>query len=226
MASLGEVETKRCPKGHEIPSVPRILQTFSLVESDVLCVYVVGSHLWGTCSRHSDWDLVIIITASSRRVGSAAVNAHKHKLDAWILSVEEYTGFIKDHLMQALITVWLPQCFVMTQKINPTILFEYSQDKLAAAVDKMHRRDMEVARKHFLKSDWRGGLKIVNHCLRQMEVAVGIYHTHCISNYTTVSSEERELRDKGFEYGDISWEEVKSIVQDRMYAILTLLKTQ
>ncbi|XP_011409098.1 PREDICTED: uncharacterized protein LOC105316009, partial [Amphimedon queenslandica] len=179
MASSDEVEAKRCPKGHEIPSVPRILQTFSLVESDVLCVYVVGSHLWGTCSKHSDWDLVII-TSSAKRTGPAAVNVHKHKLDAWILSMDEYTGFIKDHLMQALITVWLPQCFVMKQTINPKILFEYSREKLAAAVDKMHRRDMEVARKHFIKSDCRGGLKIVRHCLRQMELALGIYQSHCI----------------------------------------------
>ena len=221
MASIDATETKRCPKDHEMPSVPRILQAFSLVESHLLNVCVAGSHLWGTCSKQSDWDLVII----TRRAGPA-VNVHKHRLDAWILSIDEYTGFIKDHLMQALVTVWLPQSFIIQQTILPKTLFEYSQDKLAAAVVKMHRRDMEVARKHFIKSDRRGGLKIVKHCLRQMELAVEIHHTQCISDYCAVGDEERELRDKGFQYGAISWEEVLSIVQDRMDTILTLLKTQ
>uniref|UniRef100_A0A1X7UF72 Uncharacterized protein n=1 Tax=Amphimedon queenslandica TaxID=400682 RepID=A0A1X7UF72_AMPQE len=53
-----------------------------------------------------------------------------------------------------------------------------------------------------------------------------IYQSHCISEYCSMTDEERELKDKGFEYGDILWEEVESIVQDRMDTILTLLKTQ
>lgn len=224
MASPEEVVIKRCPKDHECPSAPAIFQTFSLDSSEVLNAYAVGSHLWGTCSRHSDWDFVII----TRRGGSPPVNAHKSKLDAWIISLEDYACFLKDHLIQALITIWLPECFVLKESFDPKTLFKYSRESLFASVDKMHGRDLKVARKHFTKNDPQGGLKILRHCLRQLELATQIHQQHKITNYTEANDKERELRERGFEHGPspLSWDEAISIVQPHMDTILSQLRQQ
>lgn len=221
MATPEEEAVRVCPKCHDIPSLPFILKSFSLNSTDVCNVYAVGSHVWGTCTRHSDWDLVIV--TSSQHTHPQAINAHKNKLDAWILSVDEYMTNIKDHLLQALITVWLPRCFVLKERYDPRISFKYSQSSLLGSVKKMNERDLRVAKKHFTKNDPQGGSKILRHCIKQMELAIQIHHEGYIIDYTITSEEEKNLRERGFEGIKISWDEAIVLIKTRMDIILSEL---
>lgn len=215
-------EMKTCPWCYNnMPTLSFIAKSFSLSISDILNVYIVGSHVWGSCSRSSDWDLVIV----TQKEGGHAINAHKNKLDAWILSLDDYVDFIKEHLLQALITVWLPKCFVLKETYNSKSCFKYSQSSLCASIHKMHQRDLRVAEKHFTKNDPKSGIKILRHCLRQMELSVQISTDHCIVDYTIASEEEQKLRQKGYKGCQMSWNEVMAIVGARMDTIMRLLQT-
>ena len=219
MAALQQDAVKTCPRGHGIPDLLLITQSFSLGTSHILNAYIVGSHVWGTCTKHSDWDLVIIIESGPLK----AVNAHKGRLDAWIVSVEEHTANIRDHLVQALITVWLPECFVLKEESNPRTLFTYTPQSLLISVEKMQERDLRIARKHFDKGDHNRGSKVLRHCLRQMVLALQICHHGIIRDYTDVSQEEEILKWKSYERS--SWHDTLSLVRPRMEAIITELKS-
>ena len=107
---------KKCPNNHKIPSTESIVQLFNIKTSDVCNVYIVGSHLWGTCNKQSDWDAVIVVKHSDH---DKPLNVHKANVDGWILSTEQYVAAINDHLLQALITLWIPQQLVLMENFNP-----------------------------------------------------------------------------------------------------------
>jgi hypothetical protein len=146
------------------------------------------------------------------------INAHKNRIDAWIISLDDYTTYIKDHLMQALITIWLPPCFVLKEDMNPKKLFEYSSDQLAAAIDKMHQRDLRVSQKHFDKNDIKGTMKVMRHCMRQSELALQIHRHHSIIDYT-INIEDSLMQDF------MTWNEFIASIEPHIDAILGELKT-
>lgn len=172
-----------CPLGHKLPALEDVLRAFSLRESLVKNVYVFGSHLWRSCNKQSDWDLVIVQDTSDNQR-----NVHKGNMDAWIISTVDYKTFIKEHLLQALITLWIPHPFVLREKFNPRSVFKLSPVALRAAAEKTRERDVRVARKHIAKGDARGGKKIFLHCVRVM-----YYATQIKSHGTIVDYEATDL---------------------------------
>lgn len=174
--ATSKVET--CLLGHKLPALEDVLRTFALREPLVKNVYVFGSHLWRSCNKQSDWDLVIVQDASDEQR-----NAHKGNMDAWIVSTVDYKMFIKEHLLQALITLWIPYPFVLLEKFNPRSVFTLSPASLRAAAEKTRARDVRVAKKHISKGDVRGGKKILLHCVRVMCFATQIKSHGTIIDY-------------------------------------------
>ena len=113
--SMAEKLTSHCSKGHEKPALSSIIAAFDLKDSEVLNAYVVGSHLWETCRKNSDWDLVIILDKLS---APKPLNLHRSNLEAFILSLDQYSELIQTHSMQILITVWLPECCILREMVK------------------------------------------------------------------------------------------------------------
>ena len=175
---MARSKVEMCPLGHRLPALEDVLRAFALLEPLVKNVYVFGSHLCRSCNKQSDWDLVIVQETSDNQR-----NAHKGNMDAWIISVVDYKMFIKEHLLQALITLWIPDPFVLREKFNPRSVFKFSPVALRAAVEKTRERDVRVARKHISKGDARGGKKILLHCVRVMCYATQIKSHGAIVDY-------------------------------------------
>ena len=173
---------KVCPKGHHAPKMSFVVNCFSIEHSTVLCVYIVGSHLWGSCNQKSDWDLVIVTSDSK----NTSINAHKGNIDAWIVPVDEYFTFIAEHLIQALLTLWIPANLVLMKKLEfqPAKKFCYSAKSMRAAIEKLYERDTRVAGKHYSKEDFVGGRKVVKHLVRQLGLCVQIIECGSIQDYT------------------------------------------
>ncbi len=201
-----------CLKGHEPPKIPFILKSLSINEHKVLCIYVVGSHLWSCCNPKSDWDLVVITNEDK----SKAVNAHKGNIDAWIVPVEEYSIYIRDHLIQALLTIWIPEKLVLLKKetFDPVKMFTYSKVLMSAAVDKLYERDKRVAAKHFSKGDYNAGVKIVKHLLRQLGLCVQIMQFGSIHDYTC--NEDTAI------LHTLSWEEIEHVMLSKKQYIFAI----
>ena len=207
---------KRCPKGHECPEITHIMRTFSQEEQEVLNVYIVGSHMWGTCHKTSDWDLVIVMDNLS---SPKPLNLHKSNLEAFILSKEQYCSLIATHLMQVLLTLWLPSECILKENFNPRTVFRFSKDALVSSLEHSKERDLRVSEKHFNKHDTTQAKKILLHCLRYLDLGVQIKKNQCISDYTS-GNQHREVV-----YGiyDTEWAEVMQVLQpiiDRLWTEL------
>ena len=77
-----------CSRGHEKPGLNSIITAFDLEDSNILNAYIVGSHLWETCHKNSDWDLVIVLDKLS---SPKPLNLHRSNQEAFILSTEQYS---------------------------------------------------------------------------------------------------------------------------------------
>ncbi len=204
---------KLCSRGHQAPKMSFIADCFSIEYSNILCVFIVGSHLWGSCNKKSDWDLVIVTNDLKR---TSAVNAHKGNIDAWIVPIDEYFTFISNHLIQALLTLWIPESLVMKKKtdFNPARKFCYSPQSMKAGIEKLYERDTRVAGKHYSKGDHVGGIKIVKHLIRQLGLCEQIIESGCICDYTHFEE---------YEYQNIltsPWKEIQELLDTKKELVI------
>lgn len=175
----------RCPKGHQRPTLQHVFRTLKLQDSDVLNVYLVGSHMWGTCHKNSDWDLVIILRNLTT---SKPVNTHKANIEAFILSKEQFMQLLREHSMQVLVALWLPQECVLAEKFSPS--FHFDREALARSLDHSRERDLRIAEKHFRKGDAPRAKKVLLHCVRYLELGAQLRENGKITDYTTASSHQ------------------------------------
>lgn len=201
-----------CVKGHEAPKLEFVLECFSLKRQDVLYACIIGSHLWNSCSKKSDWDLVIV-TKDSKTL-SRAVNAHRGNIDAWIVPEAEYNTYITEHLIQALLTLWIPESLVLVKSpgFNPAGKFRLSGKAMVAGVEKLYARDVRVAAKHFGKGDSAAGFKIVKHLLRQLELSRQIVESGSIVEYCVPIDCSTE--------NDGSWSDIENMLQRKKTSVL------
>jgi predicted nucleotidyltransferase len=57
-----------------------VLKRLKVEDADVMCVYLIGSRLWGSASDGSDWDFEIV--HRSWKEGSGRSSLHNGELDA------------------------------------------------------------------------------------------------------------------------------------------------
>lgn len=195
-----------CPRGHENPGLSSVISAFNLEESNILNVYIVGSHLWGTCHKNSDWDLVIVLDKLS---SSKPLNLHQSNLEAFILSAEQYSELVQAHSMQVLITIWLPGHCVLREKVTPREVFKLSRDTLAISLEHSKERDLRIAEKHFHKSNSNQAKKVLLHCIRYINLGVQIASKGAICDYTSANVYREEI------LGNYStqWSELMASVQ-------------
>ncbi len=184
MASKIGSERLTCPKNHVLPLLGCVLKLFNLDQSNVLAIYVVGSHLWMTCQTSSDFDLVIIVKKLS---SLKPLNHHKGNIEAFIIPEDQYIEQLSDHSLQLLITLWIPKIFILKEEFNPRAYFCLSNDSLVSAIQKHKERDFRIAQKHFVKSDKIKAKKILLHFIRYMVLAIQIKNVDKITDYSAAN---------------------------------------
>ena len=198
-----------CPKGHNYPALGHIFRTLKLRDSDVLNVYLVGSHMWGTCHAHSDWDLVIITTHTT---SNKPLNTHKGNIEAFILSREQFLELMKEHSMQVLLVLWLPMECVLLERYNPRSSFSFNQESLVRSLEHSRDRDIRIAEKHFRKGDRLKSKKVLVHCLRYLELGSQVRENGNVTDYNAASSHRVMILDNPSE----TWSELEECVQPVM----------
>ena len=168
-------------------------------------MYIVGSHSWGTCHRHSDWDLVVVVRNASQK----PLNVHKGLLEAFVVSESDYIELIQTHSMQVLVTLWLPKEFVLEENFDPRAVFHFDKSVLLKSLGHTRERDLRVAEKHFRKADSKQAKKVLTHCIRCFCLATQIRTTGHIHEYGT----SRQHRTVVLEDRSDSWEGLLSTVQ-------------
>lgn len=182
----------QCLRGHENPKLSSIIAAFDLEDSSVLNAYTVGSHMWGTCHKNSDWDLVVVLDKIS---SPKPLNLHRSNLEAFILSKDQYSELIRIHSMQVLITLWLPENCILREEINPKVLFRLSQPVLIASLEHSKERDLQIAEKHFQKNDMKQAKKVLLHCIRYLDLGAQISSKGAICDYTSANEYRKTILD-------------------------------
>ncbi len=175
------------------PSVESIYSVLRQSPSSVLHIYVVGSHLWQTCSKSSDWDFVVV--TSSEESSKQFSNLHKGNTDILKISVDEYKKRLQEHSMQVLLTVYLPGQFVLKSSFHPRTLFSYSKLKLLESLSTTKERDFRVAEKHFTKGNIGQAKKIIMHFVRYLDLGIQMKDTssYASMNFSSASIFQGEI---------------------------------
>lgn len=208
-----------CPKGHVYPNLQSIYSVVGLTPDRVLNVYVVGSHLWQSCSKSSDWDLIVVTKLSA--VAKSSSNLHKGNMDILELSVDEYKERLQAHSMQVLLTLWLPEEFVLKAFFNPKPVFVFSKPQLIGSLSSTKERDLRVAEKHFSKGSTGQAKKVLLHFVRYIDLGIQMKDTSRTS-YLDYSSANC-LKEEVLNNNSKTWKELITALQpllDNMWAKL------
>ncbi len=195
----------RCSRGHRIPDVQLVIRTLNLSDKEVVCVYVVGSHLWETCRRDSDWDMVIVVEDPTHR----PLNTHRGNFEAFVVSKEGYISLIREHSLQVLVTVWLPRDLVLRENFDPKPVFQLDTPSLLKSLQHSRERDLRVSQKHFKKSELLQAKKVLVHCVRYLMLGLQVKRTGSIHDYAIGNA----LRALVLDTYSTAWEDLEAIVR-------------
>ena len=157
------------------------------------------------------WQLIVQVRGSPGN--------QRGNLEAFILSLEDYSAFISQHSMQVLITLWLPNDFVLRQKYDPKKAFSFDKQALVKSLEHTRERDLRVAEKHFIKHDASASKKVLIHFVRYLELAVQISKEGKITCYTSAN----DCRNTILENYSSEWRELLTEVQPLMVSLLSAL---
>ena len=210
--------SRTCTRGHLCPDLQQVIRTFELQDKDVLNVYIVGSHLWETCHKGSDWDLIVVV---KKLASPKPLNIHKGNFEAFIISEEDYSQLIQEHSMQVLVTLWMQKKLVLIEKLNPMLLFRFNKTALLKSLDHSRQRDLRIAEKHFRKSDSKRAKKVLLHCIRYLALGTQVKNAGSIEDYTAASVYREAVLEN---YASV-WEELLTTVQPILDVLWTDLSS-
>ena len=147
-------------------SIEKISKCFKLANSDILNVYVVGSHMWGTVHKDSDWDLVVVVKIWAGK----PADMHSGLLDTHILSKEQFIEGLAVHNFRLIACVNAPLNCKLRETINFDKLFKLDKTKLRDSLFQENERDMRIAEKHASKGRVDAATKICVHTLRLLMI--------------------------------------------------------
>jgi predicted nucleotidyltransferase len=93
-----------CEKEHSF-LLKDVASSFRLNESDILSIYVSGSHLWESCRGASDWDLVVVVK-STKRHQEVIQRIKRGNFDSIVIEQREFLNKLKDHELVYLLPLW------------------------------------------------------------------------------------------------------------------------
>ena len=147
-------------------SIERISKSFKLANSDILNVYVVGSHMWGTAHKDSDWDLVVVVKVWPGK----PADMHSGLLDAHILSKEQFLEGLGLHSFRLVACINAPLNCKLKETINFEKTFKLDRTKLRDSLFQENERDMRIAEKHASKGRVDAATKVCVHTLRLLMI--------------------------------------------------------
>mmetsp|Transcript_54357 Transcript_54357/g.128375 ORF Transcript_54357/g.128375 Transcript_54357/m.128375 type:complete len:109 (-) Transcript_54357:1175-1501(-) len=81
-----------------------VLRKLSVPPEDCLNAYLVGSRLWGTARKSSDFDLIIVVKGDA-----CGQQKHSSGVDGWVIGRSAFEEAQKQHRMFELMCTWAPQ---------------------------------------------------------------------------------------------------------------------
>lgn len=203
----------------KFPTKEIVVEVFSIDESKLEALYIVGSHLWGTCNKKSDIDFVAVVSDKYFQDETKSINCHHGNYEAFIVSVSEYQSLLALHSMQVLPTLWLPKDHVLIY--NPSYLkeFKFRKEILVDYLIKTRVRDMDMAEKHFKKGNAQKARKVLLHFIGYLLLSIQIINDGTVSDYTTRTQYMSMVLSPSITSYDLATNIVFPIIEDLMKAV-------
>eukprot|EP00800_Vazella_pourtalesii_P002351 TRINITY_DN12182_c0_g1_i1.p1 TRINITY_DN12182_c0_g1~~TRINITY_DN12182_c0_g1_i1.p1 ORF type:complete len:213 (+),score=45.45 TRINITY_DN12182_c0_g1_i1:200-838(+) len=189
-------------------SIEKISKSFKLAPSDILNVYLVGSHMWGTVHKDSDWDLVVVVKTWTVK----PADMHCGLLDAHILSKEQFLEALACHNFRLIACIFAPVNCKLKETVSLEKYFKLDKIKLRDSFFQENERDMRVAEKHASKGRIDAATKICVHTLRLLMIGEQICLEGGIVDFQRGRGELDELKYSYF----TSWDELSSFVMPKV----------
>jgi predicted nucleotidyltransferase len=208
----------RC--NHNFPTISHIVNFLSLNEKDIIAIYVLGSHLWQTCTDESDIDLVIIVKDS--KTTNKFINIHKNNIDALILHESHYTELIDLYTIHIMMTCWLPDRYYIKHPSKTSKIKKFNKDIFMKTLEELKDRDLKISNKHYIKKNIDQSKKVILHLIKYLLLAIQIKNNNRIDDYTC-GEQYIELKDKIeniYTNYNFDFKEIESIVHDMYNSIV------
>lgn len=154
-------------KFKEMLSLPRILTSLKIEDSNVIGAYLVGSRLWNTPTEASDYD-IILITKSYPSTSPSSL--HTRQADISILSLSNYQLLVSQGSFLHVLLRYLPPSHVLRALPPPQPALPTVAVFLSWVLDRVEL-DEQKAAKFFGKERKEEGNKILRHAARMCRVA-------------------------------------------------------
>ena len=162
-------------------------------DNNVLIIYRLGSHVYGTNNENSDEDFIVV---AKEYFDSQNINIH-------VYTLEQYKLALANHDIQALECHFLPYKHVLKIKGDLGINFTLDKSKLRVSISTIASNSFVKGKKKLTVSgdyDVNLAIKSVFHSLRILDFGIQIASEGIISNYSSMNWLLDDLRKLSEQY--------------------------
>jgi len=166
-----------------------VAKKLNLSEVGLRGVFVLGSRLWGTARRDSDWDLLVV---HADVTGKTSRHSGDGRIDAVVTSQEEYFERCRRHQWLECLTLFVPPDNCLRKQAPPAD-FTIDRRLLAASVAEETNKDWARARKYVERGDLERAKRTIVHTLRMNMMALQLATHGRIVDFTVANDLREEL---------------------------------
>ncbi|KAF9466231.1 hypothetical protein BDZ94DRAFT_1251453, partial [Collybia nuda] len=153
--------------------ISRIIRSLSLVDEKVIGIYLVGSRLWGTHSKLSDFDILVIIE-DLLTPSHILKSRHKNQYDVTLLTKSVFIERIKQGSFIEILCCLIEGDEAVWRTGEPVKQLIPDIGILDAWVVERNHIDYEKAKKFWIKNKKEEAFKILQHIITATIVIKGI----------------------------------------------------
>jgi predicted nucleotidyltransferase len=196
----------------------KILESFNVLDKDILAVYPYGSRIYGTATEASDYDFVVVL--KNLKVESDQLDAADYPITINLYSEESFRDRLAKHRISTLECIFLPSDQILKETKFP---FKLDKVKLRESISEKASKDFNQCKKRL--SDSQGWNPVTNepyvrkvyeakkslfHCFRIIDFGLQIAKNGKIINYASCNQLWQEILNDPSE----NWEDYKAKYQE------------
>lgn len=161
----------------------------NLTSNNVSNVYLVGSFLFNSSHKESDYDLAVVVTGTYFD-GRKTILEGLYNIN--IYHLEYFTYMIEQQCVDALMVLWVPEKFVLLENVKLSGIYKPNILKIKNQFVHEASTNWNKARKNFDKEKKRS-IKYIIHCFRKCIFADQIIQKGKIYDYEVGNKYHKEL---------------------------------
>eukprot|EP01080_Neovahlkampfia_damariscottae_P003747 gene3747-6635_t len=183
---------------------------------DLLNLYLVGSYLFKTNNKNSDFDFTLIIKGEYFN-GRKTYDDGLYNINMY--HEEYFKLLIQEQAVDALLVLWIPSEFIIFEKLDFKNLFRLNTRKLHQQFIHEASLNWNKAKQFFFKNR-KMSLKYIGHCFRKLLFSIDIWKNKKILDYEIGNKYWNTLFNNQFD----SWKEIEKMFYEEFSDLVHSMK--